>query len=277
MIKSLIISLLTIVFCFTSSATVINLDFSNQVESNNTKDPYGLGPAYTGNTMTFLNVASHNGETVDAKVSASAFGVYEFAHHLPNYNQTTAAEPNGDIGFILNATAHGTGGLTYIFQLFEGTGSNSGSFNIPYLAEQIAIMVYDVDGETTQTETFRAFLTDGLLSYQTGTNAASLIASTDVYGNVLFTGPGQNYSEQNTAGAAILRYSNTSEFTLNFESETFNGSIPNGVFSAMDGDLSMGTDGFLPPVYVFEPPSLLLFFLASLPIICCQSRKALWC
>jgi hypothetical protein len=275
--KIITLLLLSITLCSTSFATIINLDFSNQVETNNTSDPYGLGPGYTGNTMTFLNVASYEGTTVDARVTATAFGVYEFAHHLPNYNQTTAAEPNGDIGFILNATEYGTGGLTYIFELFDGTGSDSGSFNIPFIAEQLAIMVYDVDGEASQSETFRAFLTDGLLSYQTGTNAASLVASTDVYGNVLFVGPGQNFSEQDTTGAAILRYTNTSQFTLNFESETFYGSLPNGVFSAMDGDLSMGSDGFSPPVYVFEPPTILLFLLASLPIICCQSRKALWC
>ena len=232
---------------FYSFAASIDLDFSNQVESNNTTDIYGLGPAYTGNTMTFLNVASHDGTTVDAKVNASAFGLYTFQYHIPNYN-------TGDIGFILNGTGHGSGGLSYVFQLYDGTGSNSGSFNTPLAAEELSIMVHDVDGSGHQSENLRAYSADGLISYQTGTNENSLVASTE--GNsVLFTGPRQNFLESDSTGAVILNYANTSQFTLNFESETFYGSLPNPVFSAIDGDLSMGTGGFAPSESVSDAGS----------------------
>ncbi len=230
-----------------SFAASIDLDFSNQVESNNTTDIYGLGPAYTGNTISVLNVASHDGTTVDAKITASAFGSYEFQYHIINHNY-------GDMGFVVNSTGHGSGGLSYVFQLYDGTGSNSGSFNTPFAAEELSIMVYDVDGSGHQSENLRAYSADGLISYQTGTNANSLVASTE--GNsVLFTGPRQNFLESDSTGAVILNYANTSQFTLNFESETFYGSLPNPVFSAIDGDLSMGTGGFAPSESVSDAGS----------------------
>ena len=230
---------------FYSFAVPVNLDFWNQVEPNNTVALYGLGPAYTGNTISVLNVASHDGTTVDAKITASAFGSFEFQYHIINHNY-------GDMGFIVNSTGHGSGGLSYVFQLYDGTGSNSGSFNTPFAAEELSIMVYDVDGEATQSENLRAYTADGLISYQTGTNENSLVASTE--GNsVLFTGPRQNYPETDATGAVILNYANTSQFTLNFESETFYGSLINPVFSAIDGDLSMGTGGFAPSESVSVP------------------------
>lgn len=262
-IQLIALLLFSVGLCGTSKASIIDLDFSNQLQINDASSAFGLGPAYTGNTMTFLNVSSHGGITVDARVTATPFGIYDFAYHIPNYNQTSVAEPNGDIGFIMTASSYGTGGLTYLFELFDGTGGNSGSFTTPYIAEELAIMAYDVDGESYQSENFRAYLSDGLVSYQTGTNPASLVASIGSSGDILFTGPGVNSSEQSTDGAAILNYINTSQFTLNFESETFFGPLPNPVFSAIDGDLSMGLDNFNPQVSVNEPPVILLFMLAS--------------
>ncbi len=275
MIRVITSLLFLIGICGVSQASLINLDFSNQQQANNATSAFSLGPAYTGNMMTFLNVATSDGITVDARVTATAFGVYDFAYHIPNYNQTSAVEPNGDIGFLMYSNAYGTGGLTYLFELFDGTGGSSGSFTTPYMADELAIMAYDVDGEPQQSESFRAYLSDGLFSYQTGTHAASLVATTESNGEILFTGPSVNYSEQSTVGAAILNYRNTSNFTLNFESETHYGSLVNPVFSAIDGGVSMGLDNFGPTVSVNEPPAALLLMLASFTLLVLNYKKGI--
>jgi len=256
-----------------AQATLINLDFSNQIEVNDTTSAFSLGPAYTGNTMHFLNVANDGTTALDARVTATSFGDYSFDYHIPDYNQTTGAEPNGDIGFMMGSTQVGSGGLTYLFELFDGTGSNSNTFLTPFEASLLSIMIYDVDGESSQSETFRAYLSDGLYSYQTGDHVSSLVASVEGGGEVLFTGPGTNFSEQSTAGAAILNYKNTSNFTLRFESETYTSNGYNPVFSAIDGDLSMGTDGFKPPVTVTEPDMIALVFLCGLCFLTCAPRR----
>lgn len=265
--------LISAVFSFQCHANLINLDFSNQIEINDTSASFGLGPAYTGNVMHFLNVASDGTTTLDARVTATAFGIYSFDYHIPDYNQTSAAEPNGDIGFMMGSTQVGTGGLTYVFELFDGTGSSSNTFLTPYEASLLSIMIYDVDGERSQSETFRAFASDGLHSYQTGSHASSLVASIAGDGEILFTGPGTNFSEQSTEGAAILNYKNTSSFTLNFESETYISNGYNPVFSGIDGDLSMGTDGFNPPVSVSEPQILFLFLFCGLVLLTSSSCR----
>lgn len=267
------IVLVIIVLSFKCNASLINLDFSNQVEVNDTSAAFSLGPAYTGNTMHFLNVGTQDGVTADARVTATPFGIYSFDYHIPNYNQTSGAEPNGDIGFIMTSNAVGTGGLTYLFEIFDGTGGNSNTFITPLQAELFSIMIYDVDGESSQSETFRAYFADGLFSYQTGTHASSLVATIDGPGEILFTGPGTNYSEQSTVGAAILNYRNTSSFTLNFESETYSSWGPNPVFSAIDGDLSMASDDFEPPVSVNEPKFIFIFMIIAAFLLRTQLKK----
>ena len=257
-----ILIILTCVVSFHSHSILINLDFENQVEVNDTSSSYGLGPAFTGNTMHFLDVANNGATTIDARVTATPFGIYSFDYHIPDYNQTTTAEPNGDIGFLMTSNQIGSGGLTYLFELFDGTAGSSNTFLTPYVADLLSIMIYDVDGESSQSETFRAYFADGLFSYQTGSHPSSLVPSIIGSGEILFTGPGTNFSEQSTIGAAVLNYKDTSSFTLNFESETFVSNGPNPVFSAIDGDLSMGLDGFNPPVSVNEPSMLCLFFLS---------------
>ncbi|MEW6993812.1 hypothetical protein AADZ84_06035 [Colwelliaceae bacterium MEBiC 14330] len=261
------------VLSFNSNASLINLDFSNHLEVNDTSADFSLGPAYTGNTMHFLNVGTEDGVTADARVTATPFGIYSFEYHIPNYNQTSGAEPNGDIGFIMTSNEVGTGGLTYLFELFDGTGSNSNTFTTPLEAELLSIMIYDVDGESSQSETFRAYYSDGLFSYQTGTHASSLVATSAGPGEILFTGPGTNYSEQSTVGAAILNFRNTSSFTLNFESETYTSSGENPVFSAIDGNLSMESDDFEPPVSVHEPKFMFIFMIVAIFLLRMQLIK----
>jgi hypothetical protein len=255
------------------NASLINLDFSNQIEVNNATSAFGLGPAHTGNTMHYINVGTDDGITADARVTATPFGIYSFDYHIPNYNQTSGAEPNGDIGFIMTSNSVGTGGLTYLFELFDGTGANSNTFTTPLEAELLSIMIYDVDGESSQSETFRAYFSDGFYSYQTGTDPSSLVATLDGPDEMVFTGPGTNYSEQSTTGAAILNFRNTSSFTLNFESETYSSSGPNPVFSAIDGDLSMGSDDFNPPVSVSEPKFIFIFMIFAALLLCAQPKR----
>ena len=97
------ISVLLVILSVQVSATVIDLDFSNQdnivSSAQGTDSVWGLGPTYSENVIYFKNVATHEGVTVDAKISTSVFGTYTWGLHFPNYKQNTATEPNGDIGF----------------------------------------------------------------------------------------------------------------------------------------------------------------------------------
>ncbi|MGF1723229.1 hypothetical protein [Photobacterium nomapromontoriensis] len=226
-------------------------------------------PATTSNVMRFTNVGSTGGTTLDARVTATAFGDYIFDWQAPNYKASTVTEPNGDVGFTyrrdanLPADQQAEGGLVYLFELFDGTGANSNTYTDPFVADELAIIVYDVDGEldnpgNEQSEDVRVFKDDGLISYTTGNTPASLSA-TDFGSSILFEGPGTNFNEDDPTGAVLLNYANTDSFTLQFESITFANiaSLNNPIFSAIDGDLWIDFEG--PAVEVSEPETLAMF------------------
>lgn len=108
------------------------------------------------------------------------------------------------------------------------------------IAQGLALrfLVYDVDGEPNQSEAVRIAKNSGLVGYQLGNTAQRLTASEDA-NSYLFTGPGTNFPEQDASGAAIFYFENTNSFTFRFEANTLASSpANNGVFSAIDGDLS---------------------------------------
>ncbi|MEC4728104.1 LruC domain-containing protein [Shewanella sp. D64] len=227
------------------AAESVDLDFSNQMETTNVST--GFGPSYDGPIMRFLNVGTHNGKTIDAKVSSSIFGEANFLYHTPNYKEG-AGEPQGDIGFLYETTAPGAAGLIYTFEFFDGTDGLSATFSVPYTIPEFDMIGYDIDGESVQSEQVRVFKSEGFFSYQTGTAAASLTAEESADGlSVLFSGPGTNFSETNTSGAVKFTYKNTSAITLQFETVTASNSyLPNPIFSAFDGNWELS--GFTDPV-----------------------------
>lgn len=214
-------------------ATAVDLDFSNIVEQ---LDSTAYGGSYSGLDMHFLNVGTHNGRTIDAKMTAEVFGPAEFVYHVPNY-LSGPGEPDGDVGFLYRTTGFGPAGLKYRVDFFDGTGGLSSTFQVPYIIHEFEIIAYDIDGEPQQSEEVRVFKSDGFYSYQTSNNPASLSATESPDGlSYLFTGPGQNYSETDTSGAVKFVYKNSSGFTLQFETDTTYGFLPNPIFSAFDGN-----------------------------------------
>ncbi|KHT64200.1 hypothetical protein RJ45_07985 [Photobacterium gaetbulicola] len=239
-------------------------------------------PATTSNIMRFTNVGTTGGLTLDARVTATPFGDYVFDWQAPNYKSSTVTEPNGDIGFLyrrdasLPADQQAEGGLVYLFELFDGTGAKSNTYTDPFVADELAIIVYDVDGEldnigNQQSENLRVFKSDGLFSYNTGNTPSSLTAN-DLGAEILFEGPGTNFDEDDPSGAVRLNYINTSNFTLQFESITFADIffLDNPVFSAIDGNLWIDFEE--PPVVVSEPETL-AFFSACLLGLASFRRK----
>jgi hypothetical protein len=248
--------------------TTTLLDFSQNVQAADGSNPNAstLGPYYSGSVIDYTNVGQLAGTFIDARITATAFGNgYTFAGHLTNYSQNVVGQPTGDAGIYYIANQPGeAGGLTWKMDFFEH-GSN---WLTPIVIPQARIMIYDVDGESFQSEAVRAFKSDGLISYQLGNTPQSLVAS-DAGSSILFQGPGINFSETDPTGASILLYQNTSSITLQFEAFTdITSPASNGVFSGIDGDLSLlqgNESGFNPPVEAPEPSSALL---AILPIAC---------
>lgn len=227
-------------------ATSVDLDFSNHLETTNLSTYFG--PSYDGPVIHFLNVGTHNGKIIDAKVSSQTFGDVTFLYHTPNYKSLGTSEPNGDIGFLYQANSPGAAGLIYTFEFYDGTDGLSGTFSVPYSVPEFDMIGYDIDGEPVQSEQVRVFKNEGFYSYQTSSGAASLTAEESADNlSVLFSGPGVNYSETDTSGAVKFTFKNTSIVTLQFETVTASNSpLPNPIFSAFDGNWDLS--GFTNPI-----------------------------
>jgi hypothetical protein len=225
-----------------AAAVVMDLDFSNldldpalnQV-LNVPNDPIlDLGTGISNNIIYYKDVATG----YDAKVTATVNGVgYTFKEHFPNYSQAIG-EPSGDAGFLyeMEDGSTGEGGLTYTIDFFE-SGSNYSNAKI---APNLRFLVYDVDGDALQSEAVRILKNSGLIGYQVGNQANSLIASQDA-NSYLFSAGNTNYPENDASGAAIFYFQNVNSVTFNFEANTTaqNPFAPNEVFSALDGNLSL--------------------------------------
>jgi uncharacterized repeat protein (TIGR01451 family) len=231
-------------------------------DTNITNMNHELGPGYTGGlTMNFLHVATCEGKTIDARVTAVVRPGTEFATgatnrttrgYIPNYKATTPGQPTGDLGFLYAGVGESTPGITLTISFFDGTGDRRGTFREAYAVPDLRLLVYDVDGEPAQAEWFDASYADGLYSYATGTRAAKVTATPTATG-VHFVGPGKDFRETDTSGAVLLRYCSTSRITLAFGAEQCKAG-KNPVFSAIDGDLNLPVTGeFQTPKVVPAP------------------------
>tara|TARA_B100001059_G_scaffold122091_1_gene122089 strand:- start:329 stop:2437 length:2109 start_codon:yes stop_codon:yes gene_type:complete len=240
-----VISLITASASFPLYATSVDLDFSEHIEPTNLST--WAGPSYDGTVIHFLNVGTHNGKTIDAKVSSEVFGDATFLFHTPDYKEGPD-QPDGDIGFLYQTNSAGSAGLIYTFEFYDGTDGLSGTFSEPYTVPEFDMIGYDIDGEPVQSEQVRVFKSEGFFSYQTGSAGSSLTAEESADGDsVLFSGPGTNFAETDTSGAVKFTFKNTSIVTLQFETVTTSGSsFPNPIFSAFDGNWDLS--GFTTPV-----------------------------
>ena len=236
-----------------SSAAAVPVTFGTTVETATGSSYYFTDPIHTTQTLHFLGIATDQGTTVDLRISSTIKTETLFAQdysttsgqddlgYIPGYETGSGGEPNDDLGFQyigqnLNATENG---IQLTFDFFDGTGVLSGSFTNALTISKMEWAIYDVDGEPSQTEFFRASISDGLYSYRVGNTAQALVATQEDPDTIRFDGPGSNFSETDASGAAILTYLNTSSFTLDFGAVQSSGGTENFVFSGIDGDLSM--------------------------------------
>lgn len=250
--------------CLASTGTLMaqtyyDLDFSNHVQATNATYS-GLGAYYTGNTFDFLNVAPTSGQNLDLRASVSSVSSNtSWLGAFPDYSSNTG-QPDGDLGYLYQANAAGVGGITYNLNFYRGGGTFTNNFVVP----DFRLMIYDVDGEATQSESVRVNVSQGFYGYRLPT-VGGITVTNEGNGSYLFTGPGVNRSETDPSAAFILYYRNTNQITLNMVSNTTASSpIPNRVFSAVDGDLSMlagDLSSFGNIVMVPEPTSATLALL----------------
>lgn len=224
------IFLLAVLFPFGLSAqTLVDLAFNNPVEGTNTTGTGPTGAAYTGTTYRFLNVAPG----YDMRATITSFGNGQFLYSYPNYS-SAAGEPSGDLGYRYQATgSYGLGGIRYKLDFFE----SGGVFSTAKVLPDLALMIYDVDGEANQDESVRVFLSDGFYGFRMPSVGGTTFVNEGA--SFLFSGPGSNRNEDDPSGAFILYFGNTSSLMLEMVSDTTGGSLPNPVFSAIDGNLSL--------------------------------------
>jgi hypothetical protein len=254
--RSIVASLLSLAAVATVSqpeqAAAIDLNFSTIDTALDTTTSvnyynFGFGPGVASNVIHYKNVYSG----VDAVVTATVTGAnYSFSEHIYNYSANTAGQPTGDAAFFYQIAPNSTGlgTMNYKIDLFA-SGSN---YSTAYVASDLRLFAYDIDGEAIQGESLRVAKdtgTGGLVGYQIGTAANALIV-TDNPTNYLFSGRDANLAESNTSGGILLYFQNTSSVNLQFEANTRTASaaatgLPvgsptgNPVFSAIDGDVSL--------------------------------------
>ena len=241
-----------------------DLSFSSPVQSTNKTDS-DLGAYYTGTTYDFRNVSPTSGTSIDLRVTITNNNPtnYNFIGSFPDYSSKTG-QPDGDLGYLYEYSGgknnYGAGGVTYKLDFFTGDGK----FKTAFKLSDFRLMIYDVDGEASQSESVRVQDKDGFYGYSLP-NVGGINVKKET-GSYLFTGPGQNRDEDDPTGAFILYYHDTSSISLQMIANTFYGDGgTNGVFSAIDGDLSLiGGGGFGGVVPVPEPSSALLALFGTL-------------
>ncbi|MEM8977935.1 MAG: hypothetical protein AAGD04_00480 [Pseudomonadota bacterium] len=242
-----------------------------------------LGATANRSTLYFRNVATENGQTLDARVTTTIKDGTDFAEqsnpnaqnyfgdagYIPDY-RNAATGPQDDLGFLYygNGVNAAENGIAMTLEFFDGTGEASGSFETPMILSDIELAIYDVDGEASQSEYFSVSKSDGLVSYATGLTPQAL-SVTDLGATLRFDGPGTNFSESDATGAAILYYELTDSLTIDFASVQTSGPSQNAVFSAIDGDLSLisrsdfGDPTLVPAVPLPAGAGLLLSAIAA--------------
>ncbi|MEL6267170.1 MAG: hypothetical protein AAFR52_16240 [Pseudomonadota bacterium] len=217
---------------------------------------------YASDFIRFRDVGDLDGTQVFARVTIETLkpdtrfddaAVTPDLGFLPNF-EAGGGEPNGDLGLLYEGV--GTdgaveNGIVARIEFVQRISPGPRDVNFaPVTLPEIEIAVYDVDGESqgpggslSQTEFFRAYRADGLAGYRVEAGGAGVTA-TRLSDSVLFEGQGVDGEEADISGAAILRYVETSAITLDFGSVQFAGPTINGVFTGIDGDLSLFPGGF---------------------------------
>jgi hypothetical protein len=252
----------------TSAQSFEGLVFNQPVQANNATHAQ-LGGYYTGTIFDFLDVAPASESSVDMRVTISEISAsrYSLGGSFAGYGGTEGS-PGGDLGFLYSYTGgsgaggnFGVGGLTYQLDFYAG----GGTFSTPHALSSFRLMIYDIDGEPSQAESVMAYAADGLASYQLSDSSALAVAAGGD-GSYRFNGPLALFGQDDPDTAIILNYANTSSIRLRMMANT-NAMSPNnnGVFGAIDGDLS-SIDGsaFGAPVSAIPEPSTALFGLFGL-------------
>jgi hypothetical protein len=254
-----------------SAQTYVDLDFSNNVQPTNAQNPNGstLGPDYyNGLVFDFAGAGMLGATSVDVRATmigltdgeSSNFrptSTYQFTGWLPDYNAVGGANDLGVYYIHDGNGAQPTGGIAWTLSFYEG-GSN---FSTPLVLPGVRFLIYDHDGEPFQSESIRAFGSDGLTGYRLHDNSG--IQAVGESGNVRFNSRGLGHSETAPDGGMILYYENTSSVRFDLFSTTLP-QLPgpnNGIFAAWDGDLGLtggSTQNFGSFVAVPEPGTPLL-------------------
>lgn len=246
--------------------TFTDLDFSHNIQATNAIYPNNstLGPDYySGATFDFANVAYVNGMAVDARVSLiSTTPGYDFVGYIPAYDSAVGG-PAGDLGVYYRFNGdfnNPTGGMAYTISFYQ-SGSN---FTASQTLSDVRFLIYDHDGEPTQSESLRTYRSDGFTGYQLGNTSG--INAIDEGTTWRFDARGQNFPEDSPEGGFVAYYHDTSSIRFDIFSTTTGGPVANyGVFTAFDGDVSLlggNFSGLGPLVAVPEPTSPLLVAVA---------------
>jgi|GEM_PF-1956972 len=283
------LSLLAILPC--SAQSYVDLNFSSHVEATDAQWPNGssLGPNYySGTSMHFRDVATVNGTSVDAVISlVSTSGSYSLTGWIPEYNTTGTNTGNLGVysvftGNYPDETSSALGGLTYQMTFYVGGAlAEDQLFTTEIALPSFRFLVYDHDGEPTQSEAIRAFYSDGLTGYQIR-NGSGITPVTDG-SSVTFDSRGSNHSETNDEGGFIAYYENTSSVTFELLASTTHGAtgplgIPGntyGIFTAYDGRLSLiggDTTNYGAIVPVPEPSAVLLCAVGAIAALSRRKR-----
>ncbi|WP_310489316.1 PEP-CTERM sorting domain-containing protein [Chamaesiphon sp. VAR_69_metabat_338] len=238
-----------------AGAVTTSLLFNDPVQANNVTSVNGHGAGYVSSPNTgatvfdFRNVASG----VDARLTSTPFGTgYTMLGQVPNFGAPNASginQSSADAAFVYTAGQVGVGGMTYKFDFFQTNGTTH-TFTTAATLADFNFIIYDIDGESTQSEALRVFKgsdTGGLNSYRIGQGTVTSTDGTTGIGplsvsenanSYLFSGGGHNIAETSVNGDVLLNFLNTSSVTLQFEANT-TGGVPNNVYSGIDGDKSI--------------------------------------
>ncbi|MFT3990483.1 MAG: PEP-CTERM sorting domain-containing protein [Luteolibacter sp.] len=268
-----------------AAQTIVDLNFSNHVESTNGMWPNAssLGPAYySGGTMHFTDVATVNGVAVDAVVTVSGTqGAYNLVGWIPNYNnQSGANEGNLGVYSVFNgtypdATTSAVGGVTYQITFYVGGEALLADerYQTQMVLPAFRFLVYDHDGEPTQAESLTAFYAEGFRGYQIR-NGSGITTESDGL-STTFHSRGSNHPETDDSGGFIAYFEDTSSISFQLTASTTHeavgpaGSLGNtyGIFTALDGNLSLidgNTVNFGAFTPVPEPSFMLLTAFAAM-------------
>ncbi|MCW1913953.1 PEP-CTERM sorting domain-containing protein [Luteolibacter sp. GHJ8] len=251
--------------------TYVDLNFSNNVQPATQMYPNNstLGPYYTSEpSLDFANAGTYNGIGIDVRVSQIGLtdgetsnlrptSTYEWVGWIPDYNTSAGSDDLGVYYRHDGNYSQETGGIAWSMSFYEA-GSN---FSVPVTLPGVRFLIYDHDGEPYQSESIRAFGSDGLVGYQLHNN--SEISVVDENGNLRFDSRGSNHLETTADGGMILYYNNVSSVRFDWFATTQFGLAPesHGIFAAIDGNLGLtngSTNGFGNFVPVPEPSTALL-------------------